>query len=249
MSRINNMPFQNGQRVNRERNAIVIKTAGKTVYSSNGKDYISDSGHITILSKASSYSWTCFEKGECLMIEFESDPDCAFPDLQSFKVPGQPEFISIFNELELLWTFKSPAYYLKCIAGIYNILAKLEESKLVDYRFTEKYNIIKPSLQYLEEHYSDPALCNDKLAQISGISTVYFRKIFSGLYHASPMRYIQNIRIEKAKDLLLCEYCSITETAEVVGFSNIYHFSKTFKKATGYTPSEFSRKYSANVIT
>lgn len=242
VNRINVIPFQKVYRKNRERDAIAIKTSGKTVYSSNGKSYVSDYNHIIILPKGASYSWICSEPGECLMIEFESELTVGC-GLKSFKVPNQAEFAHIFNRIEPSWIFKKPAYTLLCIAGLYEILAKLANTELPDYSLTTKYDIIKPSLKYLEEHYNDPDLSNDKLSKISGISTIYFRKIFTGIYNISPMKYIQTIRIEKAKDILLSDYYSIANVAEAVGFTNIYHFSKVFKRVTGLTPSAFARQY------
>jgi len=246
VNRINVTPFQKVHKNNRERNAIAIKTSGRTEYCSDNKSYISDSNHIIMLPKGASYSYICSEPGECVMIEFESESivNCS---IKSFAVPNNAEFVHIFNRIEPLWVFKKTSYTLKCLSGLYEILAKLSDTELPDYRLTKKYDVIKPSLKYIEEYYNDPDLSNEKLSKISCISTIYFRKIFTGIYNVSPMKYIQTIRIEKAKDILLSDYYSITNVAEAVGFNSIYRFSKVFKKATGFTPSEFARQYSKTI--
>jgi len=52
--------------------AVALKHTGRTWYFSNGQKILSDSLHPVILPGGSSYSWTCEEAGECLMIEFEA---------------------------------------------------------------------------------------------------------------------------------------------------------------------------------
>ena len=47
------------------------------------------------------------------------------------------------------------------------------------------------------------------------------------------------MRIEKAKELLLQNGCSVSETSEQLGFENPYYFSRVFKKQEGVSPREF----------
>ena len=81
----------------------------------------------------------------------------------------------------------------------------------------------------------------EKLADISGISSVYFRKIFSEIYGMPPMQYVGRIRIEKAKGMLIGDFISVTQIAEMSGFGSVYHFCKAFKKSTGLTPTEWAK--------
>ena len=89
----------------------------------------------------------------------------------------------------------------------------------------------------MEQHFDDPGISNEMLAALSGVSTVYFRKLFSEIYNQSPMKYVYNLRMAKARAMLSSGYSSITETAGAVGFTNIYHFSRSFKQCTGLSPS------------
>lgn len=226
---------------NRERFAIAIKTKGKTIYSSQEKEYVSDEHHIMLLPKGSSYKLTCINSGECLMIEFLAEDTCLPFMLKSYKVHSQKEFIDIFCRLEKYWTFKKPSFKLNCLASLYTLLAKLDACENTPYNYSNKYDIISESIKYLEEHYNEPDLTNETLAKISRISTVYFRKIFCGIYNISPMHYLQKIRLDKAKNMLISDYVSIESIASAVGYKSLYYFSKSFKNYTGYSPTEYSR--------
>lgn len=85
-------------------------------------------------------------------------------------------------------------------------------------------------------------LSNDALAEISGCSTVYFRKLFTEVYGSSPISYLHTLRTEKAKELLCSNCGSVGAVALAVGYKNIYDFSRAFKRRTGMSPTEFVKK-------
>lgn len=54
-----------------------------------------------------------------------------------------------------------------------------------------------------------------------------------------PVKYLTQLRIEYAKELLITGRYSIGEIAEMCGFENVYYFSTVFKKHTGIPPSKY----------
>ncbi len=242
VNRINISHVHTSARSDRECWAVSVKCEGRTVYRSEGRDYVSDPEHVVILPAGASYK-TCFEElGECYMIEFEAEYDGDIPSLMSCGISRKHDFVNKMIGLERKWTFKKPACELACMAGLYDILAKLQEKKMSAYYSSSKYEMIAPAIKYLEENYANTELSSDELAAVAGVSSVYFRKLFSALFGQPPMRYLQSVRMEKAKDMLSGDYMPISDIAESVGFKSIYHFSKTFKKIVGYTPTEYARR-------
>lgn len=73
------------------------------------------------------------------------------------------------------------------------------------------------------------------------MSTVYFRKCFESAYGVSPIRYLHNFRISKAKAILRSDFDSVEQVATSVGYNSIYHFSKMFRQYTGQSPSEYAK--------
>lgn len=80
------------------------------------------------------------------------------------------------------------------------------------------------------------------LAEVAGVSPRHFLRAFQQSTGSTPLRFIQNLRIEKAKELLSRAQASATEIALDCGFSHAQHFSTAFKKATGETPSGYRRR-------
>ena len=90
------------------------------------------------------------------------------------------------------------------------------------------------------ENNSDKTLA--EIAEICGVSKGYFRKLFREYSGENPIDFRQKYRVEKSKQLLLLDTYSIGEIAEELHFSDIYHFSKTFKKFIGISPQKYIKQ-------
>ena len=78
-----------------------------------------------------------------------------------------------------------------------------------------------------------------RLSRMCGITPEYFRRIFAGVYGISPKRYIENLKLTRAKELLQSGMYSVTEAATLSGYTDMSHFSRCFKKYTGVAPKNF----------
>lgn len=93
---------------------------------------------------------------------------------------------------------------------------------------------------YIKENLSNH-LTAAKLCQKFKISRNFLYKI-SDTYFGMPIaKYINFVRIEKAKELIE-KGVSVTEVSEITGFCDYGYFGKTFKKATGITPTQIKRR-------
>lgn len=79
----------------------------------------------------------------------------------------------------------------------------------------------------------------DQLAGLAGLSTFAFIRGFSKRHGATPMRYMRQLRLEKAKDMLLRTSLPIASVSQRLGFSDSAHFIAAFKRAAGVTPRAF----------
>lgn len=81
----------------------------------------------------------------------------------------------------------------------------------------------------------------EELAQEHNVGYSYFRKMFKKYTGVSPAQYHLQLRIIRAKELLVSTDKNITEIAFQLGFQNIFHFSLLFKKKTGMSPTDFRK--------
>lgn len=116
----------------------------------------------------------------------------------------------------------------------------LNTLKLDDLLYTASkkslYNVIK----YINENISGD-LTNPKLSEIAGFNPRYFIRLFRKQFGTTPHRYIQNIRLKHAVNMLR-NGDTITEISRKLGFMEEKSFLRFFKQYKGVTPSEFAEK-------
>ena len=96
-------------------------------------------------------------------------------------------------------------------------------------------------LAYIQNHFLEKITVED-LSQMAGLHPNHFIKVFRGQIGTSPGQYINKLRIDKARELLVEETYTIGEIASMTGFHDESYFSKTFKKYIGRTPREYRRE-------
>ncbi len=110
---------------------------------------------------------------------------------------------------------------------------------LVKIRQGNHSNIIQKSCNYLASNYKSKELSLNSVAKQFNMSSCYFSVVFKHETGQTFIDYLTKIRIEKAKELLLCTDMRTYEIADEVGYENSTYFSTLFKKNTGMTPKEF----------
>ncbi len=92
---------------------------------------------------------------------------------------------------------------------------------------------------FIQEHYKE-RITTKMLAQEFGLVPSYLSRLFREYKGVTPNHYIQNIRIDQAKELLLkCPTLMTKDIALMVGYEDSSYFFKVFKKNTGVSPSEY----------
>lgn len=97
---------------------------------------------------------------------------------------------------------------------------------------------LQPVLIYISHHVAEPIYISD-LAHILNLSEKYFIMFFKKAIGITPINYIIQVKMKKALEYLHEQNRSVKEVAALVGYSDIYTFSKAFKKVYGIPPSKF----------
>ena len=103
----------------------------------------------------------------------------------------------------------------------------------------DRANAVVP---YIQEHFTEK-ITLEELARLENISVSYLTRRFKETTGVTIISYINSLRVERAKELLLMTDLTITEIADQVGFESSKYFHRVFKKETGESPSSFRKTY------
>ena len=96
--------------------------------------------------------------------------------------------------------------------------------------------------RYLQEHLAEEVSLSI-LAEEFHLNPQYISQLFKNEIGVGFLAYLTNIRMEKAKKLLLSTSFSVAEIAEQAGYGDYRVFTKVFKKTEGITPSQYRREF------
>jgi YesN/AraC family two-component response regulator len=113
------------------------------------------------------------------------------------------------------------------------------EIKLSTLKRTKNSQIVETVLHIVKTQYNNLSIDVASISKEVYLSPNYLRTIFKEHTNKSLSKYITEIRIENACELLVDSACKISNIPEQVGLLNNPHFYFLFKKYTGYTPSEY----------
>ena len=95
------------------------------------------------------------------------------------------------------------------------------------------------ALAYAEAHYAEPLTVGD-LARRVGYSPSAFSAQFRDLTGRAPYQFLKDLRLERAKDLLVDGGATVASVAHRVGYTSVSHFIKEFRTRFGATPRAYA---------
>ena len=94
---------------------------------------------------------------------------------------------------------------------------------------------------YVKKHYSEEIDLNS-IARTLGFSSSYLTKVFNKVENTTPSKVIRSYRMGIAKQLLNDDSLTIQQIASHVGYSDPFHFSKSFKQTVGISPTQYKQE-------
>jgi len=102
-----------------------------------------------------------------------------------------------------------------------------------------KFRYVKAAQQYVMEHYAEGSLGMNEVSEAIGISAAYLSEIFSDVSLMGFSSYLNNYRVERAKEMLAESSLSTNEISVACGFNSVQNFARVFKKFAGATPGQY----------
>lgn len=198
-------------------------------------------GNVLFLRKGITYHVEALSEGYTyIFVEFTFHTDELLLQNELFSNPKEdlePQFRALL-EADVL---KQPGYRINCIAILYRIYLYLIQHNQNGSAISFKHPQIERASYEIGKNFQNPDFRIYDVAAKTGMSEVYFRKLFKEECGMSPSKYLTALRIAHAKNLMTYKHLSISEIAAFSGFSDIYYFSRQFKNITGLTPTEYKR--------
>lgn len=226
---------------NRPSHGLVFMLGEKEYTFDDGTKIITKKNDIIYLPKNSNYSVSSSEYSNCYAINFNISHDISFAPF-SFQVQNPQIVFEHFKKAELAWRTKCTAYHMKCKSELYQIIYYIQTSYFSKYTPTAKYNQIQPAIEYINNNYIHENITIYKLSSLCSMTPEYFRYIFKLVFAISPKKYINNLKLIRAKELLQTNSMTkIEEIAKECGYLDMCHFSREFKKFEGLSPINYKR--------
>lgn len=131
--------------------------------------------------------------------------------------------------------------------GIEMVACQEESKNFQPEAGTEKQKKVQPVIDYIKTNLGKSIQSSELAAQM-GYTEAYFSTLFKECTGYSPSKYINILKVEKAKEMILYTTDSITQIAGRLGFDSVHYFSKVFKQITGITPSSYIDRSRVNMM-
>ncbi len=152
---------------------------------------------------------------------------------EGFRRQGVTELaVCSWDTLAAIPSFSNLHKY--CVSQAEGFMAKLDEIR-------QKGRGVFAVQQIIERNYKVPGFSIASLAEEMHFSESYLGNQFRKRFHMSIGAYVNQLRMEEAKLLLLNPSARIRDVAAQVGFDNTDYFTKRFRQYTGRTPTEYRR--------
>jgi AraC-like DNA-binding protein len=160
-----------------------------------------------------------------------------------FQVGIHSECVQLFEKIIHEIHIGNPQYHAFCIGYLMQLLSVFSREHILikngsrNFKNSDIESVIrKMQLEYQKDHDIS------YYAQYCNLSVYQFIRKFKAATHLSPARYIEKIRMDKSRELLVGTDLTINEISSVVGFGDPFYFSKVFKKSTGLNPMSFRKE-------
>lgn len=169
-------------------------------------------------------------EGECLPIELVT------------QINNSYILVDIFKKLNTYWKNKLPGYQLICRALLQQFIFEvLEDSRAKKFNHST-YTRIEKIVDYIHRNFQEK-ITLEELSELSELTPTYLSKIFRKITGYTIIGFINRLKVDKAKELIIEGNNKIKEIAHLSGFEDEFYFSRVFKKLEGVSPSNYYIKY------
>lgn len=165
-----------------------------------------------------------------------------------FNVGRNEDIINLYK-LALKTAKEQRSGFQQILAGIVNLLLGFAYSanRLRTFEDMKVTNQVNKAKTIMNENAQTKITC-EEIAQRVGMGYSWFRRIFKQYTGFAPAQYMQELKINKSKELLTNTMLTCQEIAYEIGFETPSYFNISFKRKTGVTPKEYRKQTQGKML-
>ena len=219
---------------------ITISGEGEIVL--DGKKIPLTKNSVMFLKPGTPQHYYPTEDWDVIWVTYNHNNFLDIPSLESgiYNVSSAEPLINI---LSLMLKGKGTLNFAKNASMLmYNFLLEFNEYTKHE-NYYETHSTISPAIKFIEQNYQSD-FDTAHLANLCSISYEHFCRLFKNAYNLRPLEYIQKLRIQEAKRLLITfPDMSVEDVGKAVGYSSSSYFIRHFKRVENTTPLQFRHNY------
>lgn len=220
---------------NRASHGLAIFLAGERTFYFEEKKFKVTKNTIVYFPKGSNYIIKERVASDCYAINFQMPDNMKFEPF-AFKIKNLNTYLESFKTSRKIWDKKATGYFSKVKAELYNIIYNMQSEYVIPY---SNSLVIQPAVDYIHSNYIKENISVAYLASLCDISVVHLRNCFIKAYALSPIKYINSLKLTRAKELLESGMYTIGDVCFLSGYNDESYFSREFKKAFNQSPKEY----------
>lgn len=229
----------------RRANGIAFFTKGRNRYFYDGHSEDVGRGDILILPQSVPYSGVKLTEGDTafFIVDFHTAAEDELEKLPLATVIRGVDYelyCKKFSEIVSAWESNAVCPTVECKALLYGLL-----NGLLTANVSRSERAAEPVLAYMRNNFTDPELTVSRACEALFISETQLRRKLRGAVGMSPKEYVASLRLEKARNMLICGAGSVEYIAGECGYSSQFYFSQRFKQRYGVSPLKYRREYNS----
>ena len=220
----------------REGDGFVYFSSGKGKFNIDGSSYEVTADTFIKLKKGDSYSFDVMPPYSYIV----SDMDIFISGKDNLPrvLRCTEEEKNLLGKAYKIWTEQEEYCYTQTRILLLELLVAM--SKRVEKQYSGKSWLVAAVLSYIHRYYTENFTIED-LAKACNASASYIRQRFKQELGVSVMQYREELRIARAKTMISSGEFKLKEIADLLGYYDIYHFSKRFKEVVGVSPGVYKQ--------
>lgn len=226
----------------RKSNGLTLILSGELVFNFKDTTIIAKRGDIILQQLGDAYQLQNLgAPAEYVVISYLCEPQKFVSELTSegkcFQCTHLNSYAEAFNKA--VEVSQTGGLYSKPLLNAITqqlICRIIRENEVPNYSTTQAP--VAAAKRYIDEHAYSP-ITIEQVANHVGFSVSHLRNLFKQAYGIPPIKYLNSVRIQHAKELLSSDFFTLEEISSACGFSNVYYFSRVFKEYTGISPGQY----------